>query len=127
MLKDFKAFIAKGNVLDLAVGVVIGGAFGKIVTSLVNDVLMPFAGMLLGGISFEALSVTFGKATIQYGLFIQSIVDFMIISLSVFLFIKAIRGMKRKKEKLQPEPVKPSKQELLLTEIRDLLKEQSTK
>ena len=127
MLKEFKAFIAKGNVLDLAVGVIVGGAFGKIVTSLVNNVLMPFAGILLGGVSFESLSVTVGKATIEYGLFIQSIVDFLIISLSIFLLIKAIRHMKRKKEKEQPEPVKPSKEELLLTEIRDLLKEQSTK
>ena len=122
-MKDFRASIAKGNVLDLAVGVIVGGAFGKIVTSLVNDILMPLLGILLGGISFEELSVTIGSAVLQYGLFIQSIVDFLIIALSVFLFVRLIGRMKKKKKMEPAAPPQPARQEVLLTEIRDLLKE----
>ena len=108
--------------LDLAVGVVLGGAFGKIVTSLVNDILMPLIGILLGGVSFSELSVTIGSAALQYGLFIQSIIDFLIIAVSVFLFVRLMGRMKREKPEKRPKPPAPTKQEVLLTEIRDLLK-----
>lgn len=125
MIKEFKAFISKGNVIDLAVGIIIGGAFGKIVASLVNDVIMPVIGIILGGLDFSTLSAKVGEATIAYGSFIQSIVDFFIIALCVFLIIKLINKLRRTKEeesKKVPEPPAPSKEELLLTEIRDLLK-----
>ncbi|MGI5849302.1 MAG: large-conductance mechanosensitive channel protein MscL [Christensenellales bacterium] len=120
MIKEFKEFISKGNMLDLAVGVIIGGAFGKIVASLVADIIMPLIGIAAGGISFEGLSVTIGTASLNYGLFIQTVVDFFIIALSVFLFIKLFGKIRREKPKSPPEP---SKETLLLTEIRDLLKE----
>lgn len=125
MLKEFKEFALKGNVLDLAVGVIIGGAFGKIVSSLVEDILMPLIGILIGGLSFSDLSVAVGEATFQYGLFIQAIMDFVIIAFSIFLFVKLLNKSMRKKEEeataSEPEP-EPSHEELLLTEIRDLLK-----
>lgn len=124
MLKEFKKFVLKGNVLDLAIGVIIGGAFGKIVTSLVNDLLMPIIGLLLGGVDFSGLQWTIGDAVITYGAFIQSVVDFVIIALSIFLFIKAINRFKKKEEEKPSAPPEPSKEELLLTEIRDILKEQ---
>jgi large conductance mechanosensitive channel len=122
MWNEFKQFALKGNVLDLAVGVIIGGAFGKIVSSLVQDMLMPLIGLLLGGINFTKLSFTFGKAHLNYGLFLQSVVDFFIISFSVFLFVKFINHFKRKEEKPKEE-AKTNAQEELLREIRDLLKE----
>ncbi len=125
MIKEFKAFISRGNVIDLAVGVIIGGAFGKIVSSLVNDVLMPLIGIIFGGLKFTELKVTVGEASITYGLFIQSVVDFFIISLCIFLIIKLINKFRKKKEAetaKAPEPPAPSKEELLLTEIRDILK-----
>lgn len=124
MIKEFKAFISRGNVVDLAVGVIIGGAFGKIVSSLVNDVIMPLIGIILGGLKFSELKITFGEESIAYGMFIQSIVDFFIIALSIFLIIKLINKFRRKKEAEQkiPEPPLPTKEELLLTEIRDILK-----
>jgi len=109
--------------LDLAVGVIMGGAFGKIVTSLVNDILMPLIGILLVGISLSELSITVNNAVLQYGVFIQSIIDFLIIAISVFLFVRLISKMKRKKTAEPPKPNAPTKQEVLLTEIRDLLKE----
>ncbi|KAA6450907.1 large conductance mechanosensitive channel protein MscL [Bacillus swezeyi] len=124
MWKDFKSFAIRGNVIDLAIGVIIGGAFGKIVTSLVNDLIMPILGLLLGGLDFSELSFTFGDADVKYGLFIQSIVNFFIISFSIFLFIRYISKLKKKEEVKEEEPV-PDPQEELLKEIRDLLKEQS--
>ncbi len=121
MIKEFKTFISRGNVIDLAVGVIIGGAIGKIVSSLVNDILMPVFGLIIGGINFEDLSVLVGSASINYGLFIQSVIDFLIIALCIFLIIKLINKMKKQKTK-EAEPPKPSKEEILLAEIRDLLK-----
>ncbi len=124
-LEEFKKFAMKGNVLDLAVGVVIGGAFGKIVTSLVQDVIMPLVGLLLGGVSFESLQITVGEAAIRYGAFIQSIVDFLIIALSIFAVVKAINALKKAEAPaptVPAAPPAPSKEEVLLTEIRDLLK-----
>lgn len=123
MLQEFKKFALRGNVLDLAIGVIIGGAFGKIVTSLVNDVIMPILGLLLGGIDFTNLKITVKDATIRYGAFMQSVVDFLIIAFSIFLFIKAINRFKKKQEEKPPVPPEPTKEELLLTEIRDILKE----
>ena len=129
MLKEFKEFALKGNVVDLAVGVIIGGAFGKIVTSLVNDVLMPILGMLLGGINFSDLKYVITpavgdvpEAAILYGAFMQSIVDFLIISFSIFIFIKLISARKKKETEV-PAPAAPPAEVLLLEEIRDLLKE----
>jgi large conductance mechanosensitive channel len=122
MWNEFKQFALKGNVLDLAVGVIIGGAFGKIVSSLVKDILMPLVGLLLGTINLSKLSITFGNAHLNYGLFLQEVVDFFIVSFSIFLFIKLINRFKRKEEKKE-EAVKTDTQEALLREIRDLLKE----
>lgn len=123
-LSEFKAFIMKGNVLDLAVGVIIGGAFGKIVSSLVNDILMPLLGILLGGLDFSNLSIRIHNAMIQYGLFIQNVIDFLIIAASVFLLIKVVNKFKPKKPEV---PVSVSKEVKLLEEIRDLLKEKKEK
>ena len=120
--KEFIAFISKGNVVDLAVGVIIGGAFGKIVTSLVNDIIMPLVGILLGGIDFTSLTATVGDAQLNYGMFIQNIIDFLIVAACIFVIIKLLSKLKRKKEELPPEPPKPTKEEELLKEIRDLLK-----
>ncbi|GIN89346.1 large conductance mechanosensitive channel protein MscL [Siminovitchia terrae] len=123
MWEDFKKFAIQGNILDLAVAVVIGGAFGKIVSSLVDNIIMPLVGALLGGHSFEKLSITIGDSVIKYGIFIQSIVDFFIIAVSIFLFIKLLVKLKIQKEEEEPEPeVEPDIE--LLSEIRDLLKEQ---
>lgn len=116
---DFKAFISRGNVVDMAVGVIIGAAFGKIVTSLVNDVLMPFVGILLGGVDFSKLSVTIGDANILYGAFIQTIIDFLIIAFCIFLIVKFFEKFKKKEEEVSP---KKSDEVVLLEEIRDLLK-----
>ena len=140
MLKEFKEFAMRGNVVDMAVGVVIGGAFGKIVTSAVNDIIMPPIGLLLGNMNFselkwtlkpevlnEAGEVAQTAVTLNYGAFIQVIIDFILVALAIFLLIKGINAMNRKKEAApapapepEPEPA-PSKEELLLTEIRDLL------
>lgn len=125
MFKEFKEFISRGNVLDLAVGVIIGGAFGKIVTSLVDDIIMPFIGLIIGGLDFLGLSIVIGKATIKYGMFIQNVVNFLIIAFSVFMIVKAVNKVRRIKpeEKEEEEVVEaPSKEEALLAEIRDLLK-----
>ena len=126
MFKDFKEFISKGNVMDMAVGVIIGGAFGSIVSSLVNDILMPLLGIITGGIDFTALSATVGEAEVKYGSFIQAVIDFLIIALCVFLITKSIAKAGEKLKKKQAEeaaaaPAKPTSEELL-TEIRDLLK-----
>ena len=123
MLKEFRDFIIRGNVLDLAVAVIIGLAFGAIITSLVNDIIMPIVGMLLGGIDFTAMSITVGSAQIMYGNFIQAIVNFLIIALALFLIIKAANTVMRKKAVEAPPPT-PTREEILLTEIRDLLKAQ---
>ena len=122
-IKEFKEFAVKGNVMDMAVGVIIGGAFGKIVTSLVNDVLMPVIGILTGGIDFTGLKATIGEANITYGQFIQNVIDFIIIAFCIFLMLKGINKLNRKKEAAE-EPAAPAgpTQEELLAEIRDLLK-----
>jgi large conductance mechanosensitive channel len=128
MLKEFKDFALRGNVLDLAVGVIIGAAFGKIVTSLVNDIIMPLIGLLLAGIDFKDLSFTVGDATVLYGSFIQTIVDFLIVAFSIFLFIRFFNRFKRKEEeKVEEEVAVLSKEEEILTEIRDLLKAEAVK
>lgn len=119
-IKEFKQFISKGNVVDLAVGVIIGGAFGKIVTSLVNDILMPLIGVLIGGIDFTNLTFKVKDAVIYYGVFIQNIIDFLIVAFCIFLFIKIINRFNKKEE--EKEEKKPDVQIELLTEIRDLLK-----
>lgn len=102
-MAEFKEFVSRGNVMDMAVGVIIGGAFGKIVTSLVDNILMPLIGILIGGKGFEDLSVTVGTATVQYGIFIQNIIDFLIISFSIFVIIKQINHMQDKFKKDEPE------------------------
>lgn len=119
--EDFKAFISRGNVVDMAVGVIIGGAFSKIVTSLVNDVLTPIIGVFLGGLNFSELTFGFKDAQIRYGLFIQSIVDFLIIAACIFTMVKLFEKFK-KKEEPEVKPVVKSDEVLLLEEIRDLLK-----
>lgn len=128
--QDFKAFAMKGNVIDMAVGVVIGGAFGKIVTSLVNDIITPAISLLTGSVNLADLSVDLPSFTgepisLQYGLFAQNILDFLIIAFSIFMVIKIIGKFRRKKEEAPAAPPAPSKEEVLLTEIRDLLKEQN--
>lgn len=129
MLKEFKEFINRGNVVDLAVGVIVGGAFGKIVSSLVDNVLMPIIGIVIGGIDFSNLSITYKDANIAYGLFLQNVIDFLIIAFCIFLLVKFLNKITRKKstEKNQQEPIasKPSEEVLLLTEIRDLLKKET--
>jgi large conductance mechanosensitive channel len=138
MLKEFKEFAVKGNVIDLAVGVIIGGAFGKIVASFVNDIVMPPIGLLLGGVDFKELKVFLKEevlndagevataaVTLNYGMFIQNVIDFTIIAFVIFLAIKGINKMKRKEEEVPAPPAppaEPSKSEVLLEEIRDLLK-----
>ncbi|MED3625217.1 large conductance mechanosensitive channel protein MscL [Neobacillus thermocopriae] len=123
MWNEFKQFAMRGNVLDLAVGVIIGGAFGKIVSSLVEDILTPILGLLSGGINFTDLIIQFGEAKVKYGQFIQSVLDFFIIAFSIFLFIKIINRFKKKEEQKSDELIIDRTEELL-TEIRDLLKEQ---
>lgn len=122
MWEEFKKFAIKGNVVELAVGVIIGGAFGKIVSSLVDDVIMPIIGLFLGGIDFTNLHLQIGDAIIKYGSFIQSIVDFLIISFSIFIFIRTINNIKEKEEEEKPKERVLSNEEKLLVEIRDLLK-----
>lgn len=132
MMQEFKEFAVKGNVVDLAVAVIIGGAFGKITTSLVNDVIMPPIGLLLGGVNFSELAITLKDATeeatavsINYGLFLQTLIDFIIIAFVIFMVIKGINATKRKKEVAPAAPAappEPSNEEKLLAEIRDLLK-----
>ena len=147
-LQDFKAFAMKGNVVDMAVGVIIGGAFGKIVTSVVNDIIMPPIGLLVGGMDFKDLKYVMQEAvpeklneagevieaavpavTLIYGNFLQQTFDFLIVAFSIFLFVSLIKKMSEKKKVEEPAapapPPAPSKEEVLLTEIRDLLKEQS--
>lgn len=121
MLKEFKKFISKGNVVDLAVGVVIGGAFGKIVSSLVDDIIIPLVGILIGGIDFSGLTLKIGEAKISYGLFIQNIVDFLIVAFCIFMVIKAFNKITHKEEtKKKPEKVR-SDEVIILEEIKDLM------
>ena len=123
LFNDFKTFIARGNVIDLAVGVVIGSAFGKIVTSLVDDILMPIIGAIIGGINFSSLSIKVGEARIMYGSFINNIINFLIIALCIFFFVKLMNKFIKKKEEKTAPPVK-SDEVKLLEEIRDLMKKQ---
>ena len=124
-VSEFKEFIMQGNVVDLAVGVIVGGAFGKIVTSLVDDILMPIIGIIIGGIDFTNLSLTVVDAKIMYGSFIQQVIDFLIISLCIFLFVKFISKFTKKEEKKEEviAQVKKSEEAKLLEEIRDLIKD----
>jgi large conductance mechanosensitive channel len=119
---EFKEFISRGNVLDMAVGIIIGGAFTSIVTSLVNDIIMPIVGVIIGGVDFTGLTVTVGSSEITYGNFIQQIVNFLIIAFSVFVMVKAINSMHKKQEEEPAAPPEPSEDILLLREIRDSLK-----
>ena len=128
-LSEFKEFAMKGNVVDLAVGVIIGGAFGKIVSSLVEDVIMPIFGVAVGGVNFTDLAITLKAAqgdvpavVLKYGVFLQSVFNFMIIAFSIFVVIKLMNKMKRKEEALPDPVVAPTKEEVLLTEIRDILR-----
>lgn len=122
MLNEFKAFISKGNVIDLAVAVILGGAFGAIVKSLVDDLLMPLIGILLGGVDFTSLSIQFGEANLTYGNFIQAIINFLVIAFALFLIIRAYNKTKKEEEVAPAAPPEPSAEEKLLAEIRDLLK-----
>ncbi|MCW9710497.1 large-conductance mechanosensitive channel protein MscL [Avibacterium sp. 21-586] len=128
-MKEFREFAMRGNVVDMAVGVVIGGAFGKIVSSFVADVIMPVLGLFTGGVDFKDLHIVLKQAvgevpavTLNYGLFVQNIVDFVIIAFAIFLVIKGINKMKKPVEEAPAAPAEPSNEEKLLTEIRDLLK-----
>ena len=128
MMKEFKEFAAKGNMLDMAVGIIVGAAFGKIITSLVSDVLMPPVGLFIGGVDFKTLKLTLKQAvgdtaavTLNYGVFIQTIVDFVIVAFAIFLLIKGVNAMRKKQEEAPAAPAPPT-QEILLGEIRDLLK-----
>ena len=129
MLKEFKQFVMRGNVIDLAVGIIIGGAFGKIVSSVVSDIIMPPIGVLLGGVDFSKLSITIKEASegveavvIRYGVFINTIIDFLIIAFAIFILIKAVNSFKKKEEEKPTAPPHPTDEVILLTEIRDLLK-----
>lgn len=121
MLKEFRDFIAQGNVLDLAVAVIIGGAFGAIINSLVNDILMPIVGIVMGGIDFSGLSIKVGNALVLYGNFIQAIVNFLIIAVTMFVVVRSYNQLRRK-DKAEPAPPEPSEEVKLLAEIRDILK-----
>ncbi len=133
-INDFKEFAMKGNIVDMAVGVIIGGAFGKIVSSLVNDIIMPLMAVLTGGLNFMDKKVVLTQATaetaevaITYGVFIQNIIDFLIIALSIFVALRFIMRFKKKEEEASAAAPEPTKEEALLTEIRDLLKQQPDK
>jgi large conductance mechanosensitive channel len=130
MMQEFKTFAMRGNVVDMAVGIIIGGAFGKIISSFVADVIMPPIGLLLGGVNFSDLAITIKAAvgdaaavTLNYGKFIQTVVDFLIIAFAIFMVIKAMNSLKKKEEAAPSSPPPPPKDEVLLTEIRDLLKQ----
>lgn len=125
MWKEFRDFLLRGNVLDLAVAVIIGAAFGAIVTSLVNDIIMPLVGILLGGLDFTTMVIQVGDATVAYGLFLQAIVNFIVIGLAIFFVVKVANRLYKEKEAAPAAPPGPSAEEKLLAEIRDLLKEQA--
>ncbi|MCO6430616.1 MAG: large-conductance mechanosensitive channel protein MscL [Deltaproteobacteria bacterium] len=127
--KEFKEFAVRGNVVDLAVGIIIGAAFGKVVSSLVSDIIMPPIGLLVGGMDFSSLSFTLKEAladqpavTVNYGMFLQVMVDFVIVAFAVFMLVKAINTLKRREAAAPPPPAPPTKEEVLLAEIRDILK-----
>ena len=120
---EFKEFIARGNVMDMAVGVIIGGAFSNITNSLINDIVMPFLGIFTNSISFADLAVEVGPAVITYGNFIQAVLNFLIMAFVVFCLVKTLNAFHKKKEEAPPPPPAPSNEEILLTEIRDLLRE----
>lgn len=122
MLKEFGDFVKKGNVLDLAVAVIIGGAFGAIVTSLVNDLIMPLIGIVIGGVDFTALAVNVGNATLTYGNFIQAVVNFLVIAFVIFLLVRQVKKLEKQEPAAPPALPEPSAEEKLLAEIRDLLK-----
>src|SRR5258705_9478969 len=129
MMKEFREFAIKGNMIDMAVGIIIGAAFGKIISSLVSDVLLPPLGLLIGGVNFTSLKFTIGSplegheaVTVNYGNFIQAFIDFLIVAFVVFLMVNAINKMKRKEEAAPTAPPAPTKDQVLLSEIRDLLK-----
>jgi large conductance mechanosensitive channel len=129
MIKEFKEFAMRGNVIDMAIGIIIGAAFGKIVTSIVNDIIMPPIGILVGGVDFKDLKIVLKEAvdaksavTLNYGNFIQVIIDFLIVAFSVFIIIKLMNSAKKKKEVAPPAVTPPTEDQKLLTEIRDLLK-----
>lgn len=131
-ISEFKTFAVRGNVIDMAVGIIIGAAFGKIVSSFVDGVVMPPLGLLIGGVDFSDLAIVLKAAvgdtpavTLNYGMFIQTVVDFVIIAFAIFLAIKAINTLKRQEAEAPSEPPAPTQEEMLLTEIRDLLKEQN--
>ena len=125
MLNEFKEFAMRGNVVDMAVGIIIGGAFGKIVSSLVNDVIMPPIGMIMGGVDFSNLAIALGEgqeaASINYGVFINTVLDFLIVAFAIFMVIRAMNKLKKKEEEKPAEPPKPSEEVVLLTEIRNAL------
>jgi len=130
MMQEFKKFAMRGNVVDMAVGIIIGGAFGKIVSSFVADVIMPPIGLLIGGVDFSDLVITMKEAvgetaavTLNYGKFIQTVLDFLIVAFAIFMVIKAMNAFKKKEEAVPAPPPGPSKEETLLTEIRDILKQ----
>lgn len=130
MMQEFKKFAMRGNVVDMAVGIIIGGAFGKIVSSFVADVIMPPIGILIGGVDFSKLAITLKGAvgdaaavTIGYGKFIQTVLDFLIIAFAIFMVVKAMNALKKKEEAAPAPPPAPTKEELLLTEIRDILRQ----
>ncbi len=132
MLKEFRDFAMRGNVVDLAVGVIIGSAFGKIVSSLVADIIMPPLGLLIGGIDFKQFTITLRDASgdvpavvMHYGTFVQSVFDFVIVAFAIFMAIRLINKLHQKKAEPEPEPAGPSQEEVLLSEIRDLLKQQN--
>ncbi|MBV7415646.1 Large-conductance mechanosensitive channel [Aeromonas encheleia] len=134
LIKEFKAFAARGNVIDMAVGIIIGAAFGKIVSSFVGDVIMPPIGLILGGVDFSDLAVTLKAAegevpavVIAYGKFIQTVIDFLIIAFAIFMGLKAVNTLQKKQEEEAPAPAGPTKDQELLSEIRDLLKSQQGK
>ena len=127
LLNEFKEFISRGNVIDMAVGVVIGSAFSKIVTSLVNDIIMPLIGIIIGGLDFTSLSIKIKDSEILYGSFIQNIVDFLIIAACIFTVVKIMNKFKKQKPVEPPKPVETPEDIKLLTEIRDLLKKEKSK
>lgn len=130
MMQEFKKFAMRGNVVDMAVGIIIGAAFGKIVSSLVADVIMPPIGLIIGGVDFSNLAVTIKGAagdaaavTISYGKFIQTVLDFVIVAFAIFMVVKGMNSLKKKEEEAPAKPPEPSKEEVLLAEIRDILKQ----
>lgn len=129
MWKEFRDFINRGNVVDLAVAVIIGGAFGAIISSLVNDIIMPLIGLLMGGVDFASLAVQVGDAQVLYGSFIQAVVNFVLIAFVLFLIVRGFNKMQesraKEEEEAPPPPPEPSPEEKLLAEIRDLLREKS--